>query len=93
MRIERKLGMRRLAGLVLLAGLCAGWAAPVRSQQVSVAQHQRDSDRDARKQAKLQRKAAKRQAKAQKRLNKAQAKQLKKARKADAKANRQLARR
>ena len=57
---------------------------------MSVAEYQKKSAKDAKKQEKLRKKAAKQQAKAQKKTNKAQAKQLKKDRKANEKANRKL---
>jgi hypothetical protein len=82
--------MKRVAAFALLIALSSSWAAPAPAQQMSVAQYQRKSEKDAKRQQKLQKKAAKRQAKAQKKANKAQKKQLKAGQKADAKANRQL---
>jgi hypothetical protein len=82
--------MKRLLALVLLMGLTASCAIPLRAQQMSVAQYQRNSAKEARKQQKLTKKNAKQQRKAQKRAAKAQQKSLKAAQKADAKANRQL---
>jgi len=84
------LAMKRLLALVLLVGLTASCAIPLRAQQMSVAQYQRNSTKDARKQQKLTKKNAKVQRKVQKRAAKAQKKSLKAAQKADAKANRQL---
>jgi hypothetical protein len=82
--------MKRVASFALLFALIGSAAMPARAQQMSVAEYQRKSATDARKQQKAQKKAAKQQAKAQKKAAKAQKKQLKAARKADAKANRQL---
>ena len=80
--------MKRLLALVLLVGLTASGAIPLRAQQMSVAEYQRESAKEARKQQKLMKKNARLQRKAQKRAAKAQQKSLKAARKADAKANR-----
>ena len=82
--------MKRVVAFVLLAVLSGSWAIPARAQQMSVAEYQRKSAKDAKKQQKMQAKSAKLQAKAQKRADKAQKKQLKAGQKADAKANRQL---
>ncbi len=82
--------MKRIAAFALLVAMSGSWVGPAAAQQMSVAQYQRKSAKDAQKQQKLQKKAAKQQAKAQKKADKAQKKQLKAARKADAKANRQL---
>jgi hypothetical protein len=82
--------MKRLLALVLFVGLTAPCAISLRAQQMSVAQYQRNSAKDARKQQKLTKKNAKVQRKVQKRAAKAQKKSLKAAQKADAKANRQL---
>jgi hypothetical protein len=82
--------MKRVAAFALLLALGIPWVVPARAQQMSVAEYQRKSAKDAKKQQKLQKKAAKQQAKAQKKAAKAQKKQLKAARKADAKANSQL---
>jgi hypothetical protein len=82
--------MKRLVALVLLVGLAASYAIPLRAQQMSVAEYQRKSAKDARKQQKLMKKNARLQQKAQKRVARAQKKSLKAAQKADAKANRQL---
>jgi hypothetical protein len=82
--------IKRAAALALLIALSGSWAVTTKAQQMSVAEYQRKSAKDAKKQQKLQKKAAKQQAKAQKKAAKAQKKQLKAARKADAKANRQL---
>jgi lipopolysaccharide export LptBFGC system permease protein LptF len=82
--------MRRIVAFALLVAVSGSWVIPATAQQMSVAQYQRKSAKDAEKQQKLQKKAAKQQAKTQKKANKAQNKQLKAARKADAKANRQL---
>jgi uncharacterized membrane protein YcjF (UPF0283 family) len=90
LRLNARLWLRGVAGLALAAGLSILAPTPLRAQQVSVAQHQKQSAKDAAKQQKLQKKAAKNKAKAQKKAQKAQAKQLKKDRKSDAKANRQL---
>lgn len=81
---------KRVAGIALLIALSGVRAVTVKAQQMSVAEYQRKSAKDAKKQQNLQKKAAKQQAKAQKKAAKAQKKQLKAARKADAKANRQL---
>jgi mannitol-specific phosphotransferase system IIBC component len=90
LRVNARLWLRGLAGLALAAGICFVAPGPLRAQQVSVAQHQKQSNKEAAKQDKARKKAAKNQAKAQKKAQKAQAKQLKKDRKSDAKANRQL---
>jgi len=82
--------MKRLLVLGLFAGLAASCAIPLHAQQMSVAQYQRNSAKEARKQQKLTKKNAKVQWKVQKRAAKAQKKSLKAAQKADAKANRQL---
>ena len=82
--------MKRLLTLVLFVGLTASSAIPLHAQQMSVAQYQRNSAKEARKQQKLTKKNAKLQRKVQKRAAKAQQKSLKAAQKADAKANRQL---
>jgi hypothetical protein len=82
--------MKGVGVLVLLAMLSASGAMPVNAQQMSVAQHQRKSAKDARKQRKAMKKNAKLQRKAQKRTAKAQKKSLKADRKADAKANRKI---
>lgn len=84
------MGTRRIAALVLLLALCGSCVIGTPAQQMSVAQYQRKSAKDAKKQQKLQKKAAAQQRKAQKKTEKAQKKQLEKGRKADAKANRQL---
>jgi hypothetical protein len=84
------LTMKRLLALGLLVGLTASCAIPLHAQQMSVAQYQRNSTKDARKQQKLTKKNAKQQRKILKRAAKAQKKSLKAAQKADAKANRQL---
>ena len=81
---------RRLAALVLMVGFTASCSIPLDAQQMSVAEYQRKSAKDARKQQKLRKKNAKLQQKAQKRAVKAQRKSLKAAQKADAKANRRL---
>jgi hypothetical protein len=82
--------MKRLLAMVLLVGLTASHASPLHAQQMSVAQYQRNSAEEARKQQKLTKKNAKVQRKVQKRAAKAQKRSLKAAQKADAKANRQL---
>lgn len=82
--------MKRLFALVLLVGLADSCASPLPAQQMSVAQYQRNSSKEARKQQKLTKKNAKLQRKVLKRAAKAQQKSLKAAQKADAKANRQL---
>jgi hypothetical protein len=82
--------MKRVAALALLLTFSSAVSTPVEGQQMSVAQQQRKSAKDAKRQEELQKKAAKQQAKAQKKAEKAQKKQLKAAQKADAKANRQL---
>ena len=79
-----------LLAIVLLAGWSASYALPVHAQQMSVAEYQRKSAKDARKQQKLMAKNARLQRKAQKRAAKMQQKQLRAGQKADAKANRQL---
>jgi len=84
------LTMKRLLALVLLVGLTASCVIPLHAQQMSVAEYQRKSAKEARKQQKLMKKNARLQHKAQKRAAKAQQKSLKAAQKADAKANRQL---
>ena len=84
------LTMKRLLALVSLVGLTASCAIPLRAQQMSMAQYQGNSAKEARKQQKLTKKNAKSQRKIQKRAAKAQQKSLKAAQKADAKANRQL---
>jgi uncharacterized protein HemX len=80
----------RWAAVALAVALGGVWVAPARGQQMSVAEYQKKSAKDAKKQEKLRGQAAKKQAKAQKKANKAQAKQLKKDRKSDAKANQKL---
>jgi len=82
--------MKRLLAPVLLIVGSAPYAIPAHAQQMSVAEYQRKSAKDARKQQKLMKKNAKLQQNAQKRASKAQQKSLKAAQKADAKANRQL---
>ena len=82
--------MKRLLALVLLVGLTALCTIPLRAQRMSVAEYQRESAKEARKQQKLAKKNARLQQKAQKRAAKAQQKSVKAAQKADAKANRQL---
>jgi len=82
--------MKRLLALGLLVGFTASCAVPLQAQQMSVAQYQRNSAKDARKQQKLTKKNAKRQRKIEKRAAKAQKKSLKAAQKSDAKANQQL---
>jgi hypothetical protein len=82
--------MKRLLALGLLVRLTASSAIPLHAQQMSVAQYQRNSTKEARKQQKLTKKNAKQQRKIQKRAAKAQQKSLKAAQKADAKANQQL---
>ena len=82
--------MKHLLALVLLVGLTAPYAIPLRAQPMSVAQYQRNSAKEARKQQKLTKKNAKLQRKVLKRAAKAQKKSLKAAQKADARANRQL---
>jgi uncharacterized protein HemX len=82
--------MKRLLALVLLVGLAASCVTPLHAQQMSVAESQRKSAKEVRKQEKLMKKNARLQQKAQKRAAKAQQKSLKAAQKADAKANRQL---
>lgn len=81
--------LKRSIGLALLL-LSAHCAPPARAQQMSVAEYQRKSAKDAKKQQKLTKKNAKLQQKAQKRAAKTQQKSLKAGQKADAKANRQL---
>ena len=80
----------RLAVIGALTVLGAAFVPPAGGQRMSVAEYQKKSAKDAKKQEKLRKKAAKQQAKAQKKTNKAQAKQLKKDRKANEKANRKL---
>jgi hypothetical protein len=87
---EPNLMMKRLLAPVLLVGLTASCAVPLHAQQMSVAQYQRSSAKEARKQQKLTKKNAKQQRKILKRAAKAQQKSLKAAQKADAKANQQL---
>jgi hypothetical protein len=82
--------MRRWGAWLVLVAASAMWCAPVRAQQMSVAEYQKKSAKAGRQQQKDMQKQAKQRAKAQKKAQKAQAKQLKQARKADAKANRQL---
>ena len=82
--------MKRLLALVLLVRLTASCVIPLHAQQMSVAEYQRQSAKEAGKQQKLMNKNARLQRKAQKRADKAQQKSLKAAQKADAKANRQL---
>ncbi|MGB7727112.1 MAG: hypothetical protein WBL50_03715 [Candidatus Acidiferrum sp.] len=82
--------MRRIAGLLVLAGVSLACALPARAQQMSVAEYNKKSAQAGKKQDKDRAKAAKNQQKAQKKAQKAQAKQLKKDRKSDAKANRSL---
>jgi Mg-chelatase subunit ChlI len=85
-------GMKRIGAFILLLALngSAAVTATGAAQQMSVAEYQRKSAKDAKKQQKAQKKAAAQQRKAQKRTAKAQKKALKKGQKADAKANRQL---
>jgi uncharacterized protein HemX len=82
--------MRTLAAVAL--GLVLGFVcvAPVRGQQMSVAEYQRKSTKDAKKQEKLQKKADKNRTKALKKMNKANKKQAAKDKKSDEKANRKL---
>ena len=80
----------RLAVIGALTVLGAAFVPPAGGQRMSVAEYQKKSAKDAKKQEKLRKKAAKQQAKAQKKTNKAQAKQLKKDPKANEKANRKL---
>ena len=82
--------MKRLLALALLVGLTASFAPPLHGQRMSVAEYQRKSAEEARKQEKLMKKNARLQQKATKRAAKAEQKSLKAAQKADAKANRQL---
>jgi hypothetical protein len=82
--------MKLLLALGLFVGLTASCTIPLHAQQMSVAQYQRNSAKQARKQQKLTKKNAKQQRKIQKRAAKAQKKSLKAAQKSDAKANRQL---
>jgi hypothetical protein len=82
--------MKSLIALLLLVGITAPCAIPLLAQQMSSAQYQRNSAKEARKQQKLTKKNAKQQRKIQKRAAKAQQKSLKAAQKSDAKANRQL---
>jgi regulator of protease activity HflC (stomatin/prohibitin superfamily) len=84
------IGMRRIAGLLVLAGVTLACALPMRAQQMSVAEYNRKSAQAGKKQEKDRAKAAKNQQKAQKKAQKTQAKQLKKDRASDAKANRTL---
>jgi hypothetical protein len=84
------MGIKRIGCLLLLAGLSGPGAMVATGQQMSVAQYQHKSAKDAKKQQQLQKKMAAQQRKAQKKTDKANKKQLAKARKADAKANRQL---
>jgi uncharacterized protein YigA (DUF484 family) len=77
--------MKRLLALVLLMGLTASCAIPLHAQQMSVAEYQRKSAKESRKEQKLMKKNARLQQKAQKRAVKAQQKSLKAAQKADAK--------
>jgi len=79
--------MKPLLALALLVGLTASDAIPLHAQQMSVAEYQRQSAKEAGKQQKLKNKNASLQRKAQKRADKAQQKSLKKD---AAKANRQL---
>jgi uncharacterized protein HemX len=88
-RMSKKLRVN-WAAMALAMALGAVCVAPALGQQMSVAEYQRKSAKDAQKQEKSRNKAAKNQAKAQKKAKKAQAKQLKKDRKSDAKANRKL---
>jgi hypothetical protein len=82
--------MKPLLALVLLVGLTTSDVIPLHAQQMSVAEYQRQSAKEARKQQELMNKNARLQRKAPKRADKAQQKSLKAAQKADAKANRQL---
>jgi hypothetical protein len=82
--------MKRLLALGLLVGITASCAITLHAQQMSGAQYQRNSAKEARKQQKLTKKNAKQQRKIQKRAAKAQKKSLQAAQKSDAKANRQL---
>lgn len=84
--------MKRLLALVSLAGITALCAPPLPAQQMSVAEYQRKSAKEARKQQKLMKKEAKLEKKILKRAAKEQQKSLKAAKKADAKANRQIQR-
>ena len=82
--------MKSLLVLLLLVGLTASWAIPLHAQRMSVAEYQRASAKEAKKQQKLMKKNAKLQRKNQKRAAKAQRKSLKVEQKANAKANRQF---
>jgi hypothetical protein len=82
--------MKLVATFALLIALGGSPLLPAPAQQMSVAQQQRKSLKDAKRQQRLDKKAAKQRTKAQKKAEKAQRKQLKQAQKADAKANRQL---
>jgi hypothetical protein len=82
--------MKSAAIWVLLTVLAGSCAVTTKAQQMSVAQYQRKSVKDAKKQQKAFKRNAKLQQKAQKRAAKAQAKSLRAGRKADAKANRQI---
>jgi hypothetical protein len=86
----QNLMMKRLLALGLVVGLTVSCASPLHAQQMSVAQYQGNSAKDARKQQKLTKKNAKQQRKVLKRAAKAQKKSLKAAQKSDAKANQQL---
>jgi hypothetical protein len=80
--------MKRLLALGLLVGLTGSCAMPVHAQRMSLAEAQRQSAKEARKQQRLMKKNAKLQRKAQKRAAKAQQKSLRATQKADSKANR-----
>jgi hypothetical protein len=82
--------MKRLLPLVSLLGIIALGVPPLHAQQMSVAEYQRKSAQEARKQQKFWKKNAKLQKKILKRAAKEQKKSLDAARKADAKATRQL---
>jgi Protein of unknown function (DUF2756) len=82
--------MKRLLALVSLLGIAALCGPLLRAQQMNVAEYQRKSAKDARKQQKLMKKEAKREKKILKRAAKEQKKSLEAARKNDAKANRHL---
>jgi hypothetical protein len=84
------LAKRNFAAIVLLLALGSSPAIATPPQQMSVAEYQRKSAKDAKKQQKIQKKVAKQQQKAQKNAEKAAAKAQRKSQKADAKANRQL---
>ena len=81
---------KNLGAIVLLMALGSSPTVARQPQQMSVAEYQRKSAKDAKKQQKIQKKVAKQQQKAQKLAEKAAAKAQRKSLKADAKANRQL---